>query len=100
MNIAVFGVGYVGIVQGACLAKLGHRVTCVDIDQDKIQKINNGQMPIFEPGLKEYIQEAQKKNNIFFTSNVKTAMLDAPDIIFICVQTPRDEDGNCNTSYV
>src|SRR3989344_5748904 len=85
MKIAVIGSGYVGLVTGACFAELGNEVACVDIDEEKISKLNNGIMPIYEPGLKELI--SKNKARIIFTTDLKQPIRDS-EVIFICVGTP------------
>ncbi len=100
MNIAVFGTGYVGLAQGACLASLGHSVTCVDIDREKVVALNEGRIPIYEAGLAELVREARNKDLIRFTTDAVTALDCLPEVIFVCVQTPRTEDGHCDISFV
>jgi UDPglucose 6-dehydrogenase len=99
MNITIFGTGYVGLVTGACLAKLGHTVICVDIDDTKLTKITNGDIPFFEPGLSELVKQTQAKEKLFFTTEAKSAILKA-EVIFNCVGTPQHSDGRANLSYV
>ena len=91
MNISIVGTGYVGLVTGACFAKLGHKVTCVDIDREKIRKINEGIPPIFEQDLEELLSTYKK--NITATTDYKTAIMNS-DITFICVGTPTLKNGN------
>ncbi|MBU0614146.1 NAD-binding protein [Patescibacteria group bacterium] len=69
MNIVVIGTGYVGLVQGTCLAKLGHKVTCVDINEDKINQLQLGIVPFFEPGLSDLVKEGASQNKLFFSSS-------------------------------
>lgn len=99
MNIAVIGVGYVGLVSGACFAKIGHNVICVDNDKSKISKLSQGIIPIFEPGLSEIVSDAIEEKKISFTDNLKSA-LDICDVVFIAVGTPQDEDGSADLSFV
>lgn len=99
MNLTIIGSGYVGLVSGICLAKIGHKVTCVDKDENKINSLKSNIIPIFEPGLEELLQEAKEQNNISFTTNLKEA-LDNSDVVFIAVGTPQDEDGSADLSYV
>ena len=74
MNITVIGSGYVGLVSGACFAEMGNKVTCVDIDQVKIEKLNQGIVPIFEPGLEHMVLKNVEKKNLFFTTNLEEAI--------------------------
>lgn len=97
MNLSVIGTGYVGLVTGACFAKLGHHVTCVDIDEEKIQKINDGIAPIFEEGLDSLL--LTYKDKITATTDYSTA-LQKSDITFLCVGTPSLKNGNIDLSFV
>ncbi|MDA0902608.1 MAG: UDP-glucose/GDP-mannose dehydrogenase family protein [Proteobacteria bacterium] len=100
MKIAVIGTGYVGLVSGVCFAKIGHEVICVDNNQEKITKLENGEIPIYEPGLKEILVEAVKNNKISFTQNLANAVKQA-EAVFIAVGTPQDEkDGSADLSFV
>ncbi len=99
MKITIIGSGYVGLVSGICLAKIGHQVICLDNDQTKIDKLNLGQIPIFEPQLKELLSEVKSQDRIKFSSNLKESVKDAK-AIFIAVGTPQDEDGSADLSYV
>lgn len=99
MNIAVIGTGYVGLTSGVCFAELGNNVICVDIDEKKIDRINKGLMPIYEPGLEELVSSNKSKNRIFFTTDLKAAVQNS-DIIIIAVGTPSLEDGDVDVSYV
>lgn len=99
MNITVVGCGYVGLVSGACFASLGNRVVCVDIDAKKIQALNSGAMPIYEPGLEEMVKECVKKKNISFTADLKKATR-VSDVIFIAVGTPPKSNGEADLSYI
>lgn len=99
MNISIIGVGYVGLVTGACLAKIGHKVICMDEDDSKISALKKGNVPFFEPGLRELIEEVKKKNLISFTTNIKEA-IDNSGVIFICVGTPAMDDGSADLSAV
>ena len=87
MKLCMIGTGYVGLVSGTCFADIGHTVYCVDKDEAKIEKLNNSQSPIYEPGLDELIKENYKASRLFFTSNLSEAV-NKSDIIFICVGTP------------
>ena len=97
MDISIIGTGYVGLVTGACLAKLGNKVICVDVDNEKINLINNSCSPIYEEGLNKLLKEY--KSNIKATSNFKEALHNS-DITFICVGTPSKKDGDIDLSYV
>ncbi len=97
MNISIIGTGYVGLVTGTCFAKLGNNIICVDVDDEKIEKINNGTTPIYEEGLDELL--TKYKNKIKATNNYKTAIQNT-DITFICVGTPSDKDGDMDLSFI
>jgi UDPglucose 6-dehydrogenase len=97
MNITVIGTGYVGLVTGACFAKLGHSVTCVDIDEEKVKKINSGIPPIYEEGLEEILRK--NKDRIRATTDHRSAMNES-DVTFICVGTPSRNDGSIDLSYI
>ena len=99
MNITVIGSGYVGLVSGTCFAEMGNRVTCVDIDPDKIEKLNQGVIPIFEPGLEQMVLKNVKNKNLFFTTNLGEAIKDV-EIVFIAVGTPMGDDGSVYLQYV
>lgn len=99
MNIAVVGTGYVGLVSGTCFSEQGIDVTCVDIDENKINKILDGEIPIYEPGLDEMIFRNMKAGRLHFTTNL-TSCLDNVEIVFIAVGTPPDEDGSADLKYV
>jgi UDPglucose 6-dehydrogenase len=99
MNITVIGTGYVGLVTGACFSKMGNKVYCVDIDEDKIEGLKNGILPIFEPHLGTMVKNGQEKGDLVFTTDIKEA-LDMTDIIFIAVGTPMAEDGSANLDYI
>lgn len=99
MKITMIGTGYVGLVTGTCLAGLGNNVICVDINQDKINKLNNGIVPIYEPGLKDLIETNIKEKRISFTTNIQYGIKES-DVIFIAVGTPSDDKGNADLSFV
>ena len=99
MKIAVVGSGYVGLVTGACFAERGNTVTCVDIDEKKINLLQNGQSPIYEPGLDELIKRNAEEERLFFTTSLADAMQTA-EIVFIAVGTPPGEDGSADLQYV
>lgn len=98
MKITVVGCGYVGLVTAACFSEMGNEVICVDVDETKIQKLNTGILPIYEPGLKEIVVHNSQKN-LFFTTNLESAIT-ASEIIFIAVGTPMGDDGNADVSFV
>ena len=99
MNITVIGSGYVGLVSGACFSEMGNKVICVDIDPVKIEKLNKGLIPIFEPGLEQMVLKNVKNKNLFFTTNLGEAISDA-EIVFIAVGTPMGDDGSADLQYV
>jgi UDPglucose 6-dehydrogenase len=99
MNIAIVGTGYVGLVSGTCFAEMGVDVTCVDIDQAKIDKLIKGQIPIYEPGLEEMVLRNYKEGRLHFTTDITTC-LDNVEIVFSAVGTPPDEDGSADLKYV
>ncbi|WP_139956358.1 UDP-glucose dehydrogenase family protein [Flavicella sediminum] len=99
MNIVVIGSGYVGLVSGTCFSEMGNRVTCVDIDPKKIEKLNNGIIPIFEPGLEPMVLKNIKNKNLYFTTDLSEAIKDA-EIVFIAVGTPMGDDGSADLQYV
>ncbi|NOZ34991.1 MAG: UDP-glucose/GDP-mannose dehydrogenase family protein [Chlorobi bacterium] len=99
MKIAMVGTGYVGLVSGTCFAEAGINVTCVDIDEHKIQKLNAGFVPIYEPGLEKLIKENTEAGRLIFTSNLAENLKDV-QVVFSAVGTPPDEDGSADLSYV
>jgi UDPglucose 6-dehydrogenase len=99
MNVAVVGSGYVGLVSGTCFSEMGNKVTCVDIDKKKIKKLEEGIIPIFEPGLENMVLKNVKNKNLFFTTNIGEAISDA-EIVFIAVGTPMGDDGSADLQYV
>ncbi len=99
MNIAVIGTGYVGLVTGTCFAETGNTVTCVDIDTDKINKLNNGEVPIYEPGLKVLFERNVQQERLFFTTDLEGAVKKSL-VIFLALPTPPGEDGSADLSYV
>ena len=99
MNVTLFGAGYVGLVTGACLAEVGHTVYCVDTNKEKVNQLNTGISPIFEPGLDDLIIQNMSANRLFFTTDPKTGV-EHGDIIFIAVGTPMQEDGSANTQAI
>ncbi|HET7631440.1 MAG TPA: UDP-glucose/GDP-mannose dehydrogenase family protein [Gemmatimonadaceae bacterium] len=99
MNITVVGTGYVGLVVGACLAETGNAVTCADVDADKIQGLTMNELPIYEPGLEDFVGRNQRDGRLRFTTDVAAAVGDA-DVVFIAVGTPPDEDGSADLTHV
>ena len=99
MNIAVVGTGYVGLVTGTCFAENGNHVTCVDIDANKVEKMKNGIIPIYEPHLDVLFERNIKQNRLVFTTNLEEAIKDAT-IVFLALPTPPGEDGSADLSYV
>jgi len=99
MNITFFGIGYVGLVQAAILADVGHQVVCVDIDQDKVDGLEKGIIPIYEPGLSQIVVDNHKAGRLEFTTDAKRGV-DHGAVQFIAVGTPPDEDGSADLQYV
>ena len=99
MNIAIVGTGYVGLVTGTCFAEMGAHVTCVDVDAQKIQKLKDGIMPIYEPGLEELVKRNVGFERLNFTTDL-TEVLDDVEVVFSAVGTPPDEDGSADLKYV
>lgn len=99
MNITVIGTGYVGLVTGACFSKMGNRVYCVDIDEDKINGLKSNSLPIYEPELSTIVETGQKRGDLIFTTDIKESLKNT-NIIFIAVGTPMSSDGSANLEYV
>lgn len=99
MNIAIVGTGYVGLVSGTCFSEMGINVTCVDIDEQKIAKLQNGIVPIYEPGLEDMVLRNVKAGRLKFTTDIRTC-LDEAEVVFSAVGTPPDEDGSADLHYV
>jgi UDPglucose 6-dehydrogenase len=99
MNICVVGTGYVGLVQGAALAELGHAVVCVDKDPQKVELLNGGNIPIYEPGLKEVVQRNTQAGRLHFTTSLAEG-IEGSEAIFIAVGTPPQDDGSADLTYV
>ena len=99
MKIAVVGTGYVGLVTGTCFAETGNNVTCVDIDQSKIDKLNGGQITIYEPGLEKLFLRNQREGRLHFTKDLASAVKDA-SIVFLALPTPPGEDGSADLKYI
>src|SRR5215204_2929593 len=98
MHIAVIGTGYVGLVTGACFAEFGVDVTCVDVDKVKIEKLNKGIIPIYEPGLDQIVEKNVKAGRLHFTTDIKTAV-DQALVVFLAVGTPPQADGTPDMSF-
>jgi len=99
MHIGVIGTGYVGLVTGACLADRGHSVTCIDIDEEKIARLQNGEIPIFEPGLEPVVQNNVQHGRLRFTTSLEEAVKDA-EVLFFAVGTPPKLNGSADLQYV
>ena len=99
MNIAIVGTGYVGLVSGTCFAEMGANVTCVDVNKEKIEALQSGRIPIYEPGLDEMVLRNSREGRLHFTTDIKDC-LDTVEIVFSAVGTPPDEDGSADLKYV
>jgi UDPglucose 6-dehydrogenase len=99
MKIAVIGTGYVGLVSGTCFAETGNHVTCVDIDSNKVERLSNGKITIYEPGLEKIFERNIKENRLHFTTKIED-VIDDVEIIFLALPTPPGEDGSADLSYV
>ena len=99
MNIAVVGTGYVGLVSGTCFAETGNTVICVDIDKNKVERMRNGEVPIYEPGLELLFERNTKQGRLSFTTDLEEAVRDA-EVIFLALPTPPGEDGSADLSYI
>ena len=99
MRVAIFGTGYVGLVTGTCLAEVGHDVVCVDVDAAKIEGLNNGVVPIYEPGLEPMVRANHAEGRLRFTTDAAEAVAHGR-VVFIAVGTPPDEDGSADLQYV
>ena len=99
MKIAIVGTGYVGLVSGACFAEMGIEVTCVDIDSNKIERLQQGIIPIYEPGLEEMVRRNHREGRLCFTTRLTDCLNDV-EAVFCAVGTPPDEDGSADLSYV
>jgi UDPglucose 6-dehydrogenase len=98
-QIAVVGTGYVGLVTGTCFAETGNMVTCIDIDAQKVEKMKQGQIPIYEPELDVLFERNIKAGRLHFTTDLATGIQDA-EIIFLALPTPPGEDGSADLSYI
>src|SRR5687767_4519077 len=99
MKITVVGTGYVGLVTGTCLAETGNAVTCVDIDENKVNKLSGGKIPIYEPGLEKLFERNLKEERLYFTTNLAEGIKEA-QIVFLALPTPPGEDGSADLRYV
>jgi len=99
MKVTIVGTGYVGLVAGACLADMGHEVICLDIDKEKIDKLNKGELPIYEPGLKAVVKRNEFDKRISFTTDKEKA-IDFAEIIFLAVGTPQGKDNKADLTYI
>lgn len=99
MNLAIIGTGYVGLVSGTCFAEMGNQVTCVDIDENKVDMLRGGELPIFEPDLERYFGRNRDEGRLHFTTDLAEAVADA-EVIFMALPTPPGEDGSADLSYV
>ena len=99
MNIAVVGTGYVGLVTGTCLAEMGNHVVCIDIDKNKVQKMRNGIIPIYEPHLDNLFERNIKQGRLEFSTDIQDAV-DHANVFFLALPTPPGEDGSADLKYI
>jgi len=99
VHITIIGTGYVGLVTGTCFAEMGNHVTCIDINQEKVERLHRGDVPIYEPGLKEMMQSCQQAGLLHFSTQLPDALMKS-QLIFIAVGTPPDEDGSADLSQM
>jgi len=99
MKIAVVGTGYVGLVTGTCFAETGNEVICVDIDANKVEKMKNGEVPIYEPDLDVLFERNQRQGRLKFTTDLQSAV-DHAEIIFLALPTPPGDDGQADLKYI
>ena len=99
MKIAVVGTGYVGLVTGTCFSETGNTVTCIDIDQEKVKKLQSGKVTIYEPGLEQLFERNIKQKRLFFTTSLEEGIKDAK-VIFLALPTPPGEDGSADLKYI
>src|SRR5215210_3368249 len=98
-DVGVIGAGYVGLVTGACLAHVGHRVVCVDRDQRRIAELREGRIPIYEPGLEELVVQSSRQGRLSFSTGLPEVVHEA-DVLFIAVDTPQGDDGSADLASV
>ena len=99
MNLAIIGSGYVGLVTGACFADVGHNVICIDNDARKVESLQRGKVPIYEPGLEEIVHRNVSARRLRFSGSIKEGV-DHAQIVFIAVPTPQDADGSVDLSFI
>jgi UDPglucose 6-dehydrogenase len=99
MKIGVIGTGYVGLVSGTCFADSGNDVICVDIDEKKVERMRNGEVPIYEPGLNRVFDRSIREKRLKFTTSLEEAFQNS-DILFLCLPTPPGADGQADLSFV
>jgi len=99
MKISVIGTGYVGLVTGTCLSDMGNNVICVDNNESKLERLRNGEVPIYEPGLEVLFDRNTKEKRLTFTGDLRYAVHNS-DIIFLCLPTPQDEDGSADLRHL
>ena len=99
MKIAVVGTGYVGLVTGTCFAETGNHVTCIDIDEEKVNSLNNGKITIYEPGLEVIFERNIKQDRLHFTTDLKEG-IEGAKVIFLALPTPPGEDGSADLKYI
>src|SRR5688572_24786377 len=99
MRISIIGTGYVGLVTGTCFAEVGHQVICVDRDKEKIKLLQQGGMPIYEPGLEELVKKNVKEGRLSFSASVPDGVTSS-EVIFLAVPTPPQEDGSVDLSFI
>ena len=99
MEIAVIGSGYVGLVAAACFSKAGHIVWCMDNDETKIERLNNGGCPIYEPGLPELLKEGRENGRLHFSTSLEECLRPS-QAVFLAVGTPEGEDGSADVTYI
>ncbi|MCY4060013.1 MAG: UDP-glucose 6-dehydrogenase, partial [Gammaproteobacteria bacterium] len=99
MDVTIFGTGYVGLVAGACFAEMGNRVLCIDVDEDKIAMLNDGRVPIYEPGLPALVAANRTAGRLTFSADAKAGVMHA-DIVFLAVGTPARNDGSTDLRSV
>src|SRR5678816_2793960 len=99
MDLSIIGSGYVGLVTGACFADVGHNVVCVDNDARKVESLQHGKVPIYEPGLEEIVHRNVSAQRLRFTNSIKEGV-DHGQVVFIAVPTPQDSDGSVDLSFI